>query len=89
MAIPRILGFRKKSKTSNAARRFSLAPTSNTRDGILAAERINAVIERDLESTALWMPSEDGVETRVKKWQSARQSKLFGGEIPDPIFTPA
>jgi hypothetical protein len=30
---------------------------------------------------------EDGVGSRVKKWQSARQSKLFGGDIPDPIFT--
>jgi hypothetical protein len=30
---------------------------------------------------------EDGLESRVKKWQSARQSKLFGGDIPDPIFT--
>ncbi|MET4804035.1 FAD-dependent oxidoreductase [Bradyrhizobium sp. LB11.1] len=39
------------------ARRFSLAPSSNTGDGILAAERVNAVIERDLESPALWMPS--------------------------------
>jgi len=29
---------------------------------------------------------EDGVDSRVKKWQSARQSKLFGREIPDPIF---
>ena len=40
-----------------AARRFSLAPSSNTGDGILAAERVNAVIERDLDSPALWMPS--------------------------------
>ncbi|QOG20513.1 MULTISPECIES: FAD-dependent oxidoreductase [Bradyrhizobium] len=39
------------------ARRFSLAPTSNTGDGILAAERINAAITRDLDSPALWMPS--------------------------------
>jgi len=30
---------------------------------------------------------EDGVDSRVKKWQSARQSKLFGRVIPDPIFT--
>jgi hypothetical protein len=30
---------------------------------------------------------QDGVDSRVKKWQSARQSKLFGREIPDPIFT--
>jgi hypothetical protein len=29
---------------------------------------------------------DDGVDSRVKKWQSARQSKLFGGDIPDPIF---
>lgn len=41
----------------DAARRLSLAPPSNTGDGILAAERINAVVERDLESPALWMPS--------------------------------
>ncbi|WP_276575406.1 FAD-binding protein [Bradyrhizobium monzae] len=41
----------------DAARRLSLAPPSNTGDGILAAERIDAVIERDLESPALWMPS--------------------------------
>ena len=41
----------------DAARRFSLAPSSNTGDGILAAERVNAVIEHDLESPALWMPS--------------------------------
>jgi succinate dehydrogenase/fumarate reductase flavoprotein subunit len=41
----------------DAARRFSLAPPSNTGDGILAAERVNAVIEHDLESPALWMPS--------------------------------
>ena len=40
-----------------AARRFSLAPSSNTGDGILAAERINAVVARDLESPGLWMPS--------------------------------
>ncbi|MCP3444245.1 FAD-dependent oxidoreductase [Bradyrhizobium sp. CCGUVB14] len=40
-----------------AARRFSLVPSSNTGDGLLAAERANAVIERDLESPALWMPS--------------------------------
>jgi len=30
---------------------------------------------------------EDGVDSRVKKWQSARQSKLFGRDVPDPIFT--
>ena len=41
----------------DAARRFSLAPSSNTGDGIQAAERVNAIIERDLESPALWMPS--------------------------------
>jgi succinate dehydrogenase/fumarate reductase flavoprotein subunit len=40
-----------------AAHRFSLAPASNTGDGIWAAERVNAVIERDLDSPALWMPS--------------------------------
>ncbi|RXT34560.1 FAD-dependent oxidoreductase [Bradyrhizobium betae] len=41
----------------DAARRFSLAPSSNTGDGILAAERVSAVVERDLDSPALWMPS--------------------------------
>ncbi|MCS3726044.1 FAD-dependent oxidoreductase [Bradyrhizobium betae] len=40
-----------------AARRYSLAPSSNTGDGILAAERINADIVCDLDSPALWMPS--------------------------------
>ncbi|WP_441236200.1 FAD-dependent oxidoreductase [Bradyrhizobium sp. 930_D9_N1_4] len=40
-----------------AARRFSLAPSSNAGDGMLAAERVNAVIEPDLHSPALWMPS--------------------------------
>jgi succinate dehydrogenase/fumarate reductase flavoprotein subunit len=40
-----------------AARRFSLAPASNTGDGIFAAERVNAIIEHDLDSPALWMPS--------------------------------
>jgi len=30
---------------------------------------------------------QDEIEKRVKKWQSERQSKLFGLEIPDPIFT--
>ncbi|MGJ4895178.1 MULTISPECIES: FAD-dependent oxidoreductase [unclassified Bradyrhizobium] len=39
------------------ARRLSLAPTSNTGDGILAAERVSAAIARDLDSPALWMPS--------------------------------
>ncbi|MGT2438638.1 FAD-dependent oxidoreductase [Bradyrhizobium betae] len=40
-----------------AAHRYSLAPSSNTGDGILAAGRINADIESDLDSPALWMPS--------------------------------
>jgi succinate dehydrogenase/fumarate reductase flavoprotein subunit len=40
-----------------AARRYSLAPFSNTGDGILAAERVGAVIDRELQSAALWMPS--------------------------------
>jgi succinate dehydrogenase/fumarate reductase flavoprotein subunit len=40
-----------------AARQFSLTPSSNTGDGILAAERVSAVVERDLDSPALWMPS--------------------------------
>lgn len=30
---------------------------------------------------------DDSVNSRIKKWQSERQSKLFGGDIPDPIFT--
>ncbi|MBV8920397.1 FAD-dependent oxidoreductase [Bradyrhizobium sp.] len=40
-----------------AARRYSLAPSSNTGDGILVAERAGAVIDDELESPALWMPS--------------------------------
>ncbi|EJN10141.1 succinate dehydrogenase/fumarate reductase flavoprotein subunit [Bradyrhizobium sp. YR681] len=40
-----------------AARRYSLAPSSNTGDGILAAERANAVVESGPGSPALWMPS--------------------------------
>lgn len=40
-----------------AARRLSMTPASNTGDGILAAERIDALIARDLESAGLWMPS--------------------------------
>ena len=40
-----------------AGRQWSLTPPSTKGDGILAAERIGAVIERDLESPALWMPS--------------------------------
>ena len=40
-----------------AAHRFSLAPSCNTGDGLLAAERVDAVIERDFDSPALWMPS--------------------------------
>jgi succinate dehydrogenase/fumarate reductase flavoprotein subunit len=40
-----------------AARDYSLAPSSNTGDGILSAERVGAEIETDLESPALWMPS--------------------------------
>jgi len=39
------------------ARRTSLAPASNTGDGILAGERASGVIEQQLESPALWMPS--------------------------------
>jgi flavin-dependent dehydrogenase len=39
-----------------AARDYSLAPSSNTGDGILEAERVHAAIESDLESPALWMP---------------------------------
>jgi succinate dehydrogenase/fumarate reductase flavoprotein subunit len=40
-----------------AARDHSLAPSSTTGDGILAAERVHADIASDLESPALWMPS--------------------------------
>ena len=40
-----------------AARRYSMAPSSNTGDGILAAERVDAAIEHNLESPGLWMPS--------------------------------
>jgi succinate dehydrogenase/fumarate reductase flavoprotein subunit len=40
-----------------AAHRFSLAPSCNTGDGLLAAERVDAVIERDFDSPAFWMPS--------------------------------
>ncbi|TPQ40279.1 FAD-binding dehydrogenase [Bradyrhizobium guangdongense] len=40
----------------DAARRYSLAPPSNSGDGILAGERADAVITRDLESPGLWMP---------------------------------
>jgi succinate dehydrogenase/fumarate reductase flavoprotein subunit len=39
------------------ARRYSLAPESNTGDGILAGERASGEIESKLESPALWMPS--------------------------------
>jgi succinate dehydrogenase/fumarate reductase flavoprotein subunit len=39
-----------------AAREHSLAPMSTTGDGILAAERVQADIESNLESAALWMP---------------------------------
>jgi succinate dehydrogenase/fumarate reductase flavoprotein subunit len=40
-----------------AARRFSLAPTSNSGDGLSTAEAIGGEIVADLESPALWMPS--------------------------------
>jgi succinate dehydrogenase/fumarate reductase flavoprotein subunit len=39
------------------ARRYSLSPESNTGDGILAGERAQGVIDEDIESPALWMPS--------------------------------
>jgi hypothetical protein len=29
---------------------------------------------------------EDRINDRIKKWQSKRQSKLFGQDVPDPIF---
>ncbi len=38
-------------------RRYSLSPESNTGDGILAAERAQGAIDRNIESPALWMPS--------------------------------
>ena len=37
--------------------RYSMAPDSNTGDGILAAERAHGEIAQDLRSPALWMPS--------------------------------
>src|SRR5205814_1576669 len=40
-----------------AALRYSLSPFSNTGDGILAAERAGAVIDKEMQSAALWMPS--------------------------------
>jgi succinate dehydrogenase/fumarate reductase flavoprotein subunit len=36
--------------------RYSLSPVSNTGDGILAGERAQGQIERDIKSPALWMP---------------------------------
>jgi succinate dehydrogenase/fumarate reductase flavoprotein subunit len=39
------------------ARRFSLAPESNTGDGITAALQAGAGLDDDLQSPALWMPS--------------------------------
>ena len=39
------------------AGKISLLPPSNTGDGILAGERASGVIEQQLESPALWMPS--------------------------------
>ena len=38
-------------------RRYSLSPESNTGDGLLAGERAQGAIERDIKSPALWMPS--------------------------------
>jgi succinate dehydrogenase/fumarate reductase flavoprotein subunit len=40
-----------------AAQQFSMAPASNSGDGLLAAEGIGGEIVSDLESPALWMPS--------------------------------
>lgn len=40
-----------------AAQQFSMAPRSNSGDGLSAAERIGGEIVSDLESPALWMPS--------------------------------
>lgn len=39
------------------ARRFSMAPASNSGDGLSAAEGIGGEIVSELESPALWMPS--------------------------------
>jgi succinate dehydrogenase/fumarate reductase flavoprotein subunit len=39
------------------ARRFSLAPESNTGDGITAALQVGAGLDDDMVSPALWMPS--------------------------------
>jgi succinate dehydrogenase/fumarate reductase flavoprotein subunit len=39
------------------ARRFSLAPRSNTGEGIAAALRAGAGLDDDMQSPALWMPS--------------------------------
>jgi hypothetical protein len=41
----------------NEARRFSLAPRSNTGEGIAAALRAGAGLDDDMQSPALWMPS--------------------------------
>ena len=38
-------------------RRYSLAPDSNTGDGILAGERASGSIDTELNSPVLWMPS--------------------------------
>ncbi len=40
-----------------ATQRYSMAPDSNTGDGILAAERAHGDIAEDQKSPALWMPS--------------------------------
>jgi succinate dehydrogenase/fumarate reductase flavoprotein subunit len=40
-----------------AAQQFSMAPLSNSGDGLLAAEGVGGEIVSDLESPALWMPS--------------------------------
>ena len=39
------------------ARRYSLSPELNTGDGILAGEHASGVIDSELNSPALWMPS--------------------------------
>jgi hypothetical protein len=38
-------------------RRYSLSPVSNTGDGLVAGQKADGEIERDLKSPALWMPS--------------------------------
>ncbi|WP_312017386.1 FAD-dependent oxidoreductase [Bradyrhizobium sp. AUGA SZCCT0431] len=41
----------------NDTQRYSMAPDSNTGDGILAGERAHGALAQDIRSPALWMPS--------------------------------